>query len=410
MSEAEVKAPVGEPKQEQEVAAASMIAAAPAADANVEKKEVLLQEQPAGGQQKSSAPATANEAAPKIVERTAVAELRSAVPEGKEDNLTYVFQDMTAFDITPFERKTTLGLVTGSGEGEREGSSGGASSFLAKTRDNVQLLVNKLFTVLPQESHETGTVGILRGHFDSPKEAYRLPRQKPVPKKKEMTRWEKFAKERGIEKKKRPKMVWDETVGGWSRRYGYKSVKQNAENAQWCMEVKEGADPTEDPFKKQKAEKKLDQAKQKLREMRNKVEQAGFKLAPVSLEKTGVNEGANSKRGKEGLHEALKRAQPSSGSRGKFDRKAKDESTVKKRGGKKKLISGSSGGGGGNASATETAAVLKTFERVDRDGGLGKKVKASSGGGGGKPARGGGAVRKSGGKGGGRKGGKGRKK
>ncbi len=85
-------------------------------------------------------------------------------------------------------------------------------------------------------------------------------------------------------------MVWDETVGGWSRRYGYKSVKQNAENAEWAIEVKEDGktDPMEDPFKKRKTEKKLNMAKQKLREMRNKVEQAGFKLAPVSLEKTGI--------------------------------------------------------------------------------------------------------------------------
>ena len=66
-------------------------------------------------------------------------------------------------------------------------------------------------------------------------------------------------------------------------------MKWNAENAQMAIEVKEGADPMVDPFKKQKAEKKLGVAKQKLREMRNKVERAGFKLAPVSLEKTGIN-------------------------------------------------------------------------------------------------------------------------
>ncbi len=39
---------------------------------------------------------------PKIVERQQV-ELLSAFPENKEDNLTYNFADMTAFDITPIK-------------------------------------------------------------------------------------------------------------------------------------------------------------------------------------------------------------------------------------------------------------------------------------------------------------------
>ncbi|CAD7953723.1 unnamed protein product [Amoebophrya sp. A25] len=288
-----------------------------------------------------------------------VRNLLPAIPAEKEDNLSYNLSDLTAFDLTPLEE-----FATTSTNGKVAAHLGKKfqTHLLSHTRDNVQLLMNKVFTSLPQESAETGTIGILRGHYDSPKDAFRLPRQKPCPSKKEMTRWEKFAKERNIHKRKKSKLVFDETTGGWSRRYGYKSAKQNAEKAQWCIEVKEGADATEDPFKKQKAEKKLVVAKQKLREMRNKVEQAGFKLAPAQLEKTGDTKvGANSKRGKEGLSEALKRAQVSSGSRGKFDKRKKGEELVKKRGGKKKLV-------GGNDKKTERDAVLKTFDKVTGPG------------------------------------------
>ena len=78
-------------------------------------------------------------------------------------------------------------------------------------------------------------------------------------------------------------MVYDESVGDWVRRHGYKSIKQNEEKQNWVMEAKD-SDPTdENPFAKLKAEKKLDRAKQKFREMRNKVEGAGFKLDSVGL-------------------------------------------------------------------------------------------------------------------------------
>jgi hypothetical protein len=49
-----------------------------------------------------------------------------------------------------------------------------------------------------------------------------LPREKPVPKAPEATRWELFAKEKGIKKRKRERMVFDEEKKEWAPRWGYK--------------------------------------------------------------------------------------------------------------------------------------------------------------------------------------------
>lgn len=49
----------------------------------------------------------------------------------------------------------------------------------------------------------------------------RLPRGKPIPKPKPLTKWEKFAKEKGIVKKKRSKLAFDEATQDWKRIHGY---------------------------------------------------------------------------------------------------------------------------------------------------------------------------------------------
>lgn len=94
-----------------------------------------------------------------------------------------------------------------------------------------------------------------------------FPRHKKIPPPKKMTRWEKFAKEKGIVKKKRTRMIYDEASKEWAPRWGYKSAKFNAEKANVIMpEKKEGVNP----FEEQRLEKKLHVDKQKMREFRNK--------------------------------------------------------------------------------------------------------------------------------------------
>merc|ERR1711972_761848 len=95
------------------------------------------------------------------------------------------------------------------------------------------------------------------------------------------------------------------------------------------LEVKTGEDSFSNPFEKKKAEQKLLAARQKMREVRNRVEAAGgrMKAAVPDLEQGMRSGAASTKRGPEGLKEALKRAQISSASFGKFDRVAKNEPT-----------------------------------------------------------------------------------
>lgn len=72
-------------------------------------------------------------------------------------------------------------------------------------RDNTQLLVNEIWK-LPFERVDDVVITKL------PKPKYILPREKPAPKGKTLTKWESYAKEKGITKRKKDKLVWDELV------------------------------------------------------------------------------------------------------------------------------------------------------------------------------------------------------
>ena len=67
-----------------------------------------------------------------------------------------------------------------------------------------------------------------------------LPREKPLPAEKVATKWEKFAKKKGIKDKKRGegKMVFDEEKGEWVPKWGYKGRNREGE-AEWIVEVDE---------------------------------------------------------------------------------------------------------------------------------------------------------------------------
>merc|ERR1719440_140391 len=91
-----------------------------------------------------------------------------------------------------------------------------------------------------------------------------LPREKPLPEDKPQTRWEKFAKSKGIVKKKRSKMVWDEATQQWAPRYGYgraNNPKDDPKN--WVVDAKPGDDGSVDPFEERSAQRKQKLDKQK---------------------------------------------------------------------------------------------------------------------------------------------------
>jgi len=75
------------------------------------------------------------------------------------------------------------------------------------TRDNVQLLINKIWELPVKRVHETIVAEL-------PKPEYVLPRSRVIPKPKSLTKWEQFAKEKGIQTKKKgkSKLKWDEEL------------------------------------------------------------------------------------------------------------------------------------------------------------------------------------------------------
>jgi hypothetical protein len=92
---------------------------------------------------------------------------------------------------------------------------GNHQQMLEKAANSVQFLVGRFFS-LPSEPVEGGRLVHL------PPAVTVLPREKPAPKPKPLTRWEKFAKEKGIAKKKKDLMVYDEQSKEWKPRFGYK--------------------------------------------------------------------------------------------------------------------------------------------------------------------------------------------
>ena len=82
-----------------------------------------------------------------------------------------------------------------------------------------------------------------------------LPREKPIPKEKPMTKWEKFRIEKGLPPKaKRSRMVYDPLSKDWVPRHGYKSAKFVEEKHNWLMLDKPSHGNT-DPFTRRREEK-----------------------------------------------------------------------------------------------------------------------------------------------------------
>lgn len=111
-------------------------------------------------------------------------------------------------------------------KGERE------EYLMQLARDNMQLLANALFSLPVRRTDDGPTVTL-------PSPLLKLPREKSLPKPKEPTRWEQFAKAKGIQKRKRGAMKWDDDQSEWVARHGGRSKKnrQGAIPEDWVEEV-----------------------------------------------------------------------------------------------------------------------------------------------------------------------------
>jgi len=180
--------------------------------------------------------------------------------------------------VRPLDQENDLGNLLGSEVNEFQLSEESIEDELkARARDNCQLLLNELWT-LPTERNQEAIVAIL------PPPTSLLPREKPVPVPKPPTKWEQYAKEKGIVKKKKSRLVWDDAVREWIPRFGYKKAVAETEK-NWIMEYKEGEN--QDPREKMIEEKREKVAKNELQRLRNiargkKTKVPGVGLAPMN--------------------------------------------------------------------------------------------------------------------------------
>lgn len=188
-------------------------------------------------------------------------------------------------------------------------------------RDNTQLLINEVWKQ-PTERVEEAIVAKL------PEPTTPLPREKPPPKPRPPTKWEQFAKLKGIQKKKKTNLVWDETAKEWRRRWGYKRAKDDTKD--WLIEVPETADPNEDQFAKRVKAKKERVAKNELNRLRNIARAQKVKIPGVGLT-------PKAQQSKDELARAVDVAKFSTASAGRFQERLPKEKPARNTGKKRKF-------------------------------------------------------------------------
>eukprot|EP00892_Ulva_mutabilis_P011642 jgi/Ulvmu1/8850/UM049_0032.1 len=242
-----------------------------------------------------------------------------------------------------------------------------------------QSLFNKLFA-LPT----TAIPGGLLARLPHPTEP--LPRAKPVPKPKPLTKWEQFAKEKGIVKKKKSKLEFDEVSQEWKRRHGYN--KANDPLAAPIIDAEDGDQGGEDPFTRMEREKRERVESKSSRKAGNAGGGADAGAVPATVKLTTKLDAASARgqlaKGralKPQLQQASYLAGVSTASMGKFDKRLKGERASERRlpGMRKKLLP-VAGGGEGESVAKVLGSVVRGSEgdlvNVDRAIGNLKAAKA----------------------------------
>jgi regulator of ribosome biosynthesis len=240
----------------------------------------------------------------------------------KPDNLSYDLGNLCGFDNSPLDSTRFAS---------------DRNSYVTELgRENVQLLLNRIFS-LPSEPiiGEPGRLVRL------PPPSTPLPRAKPLPKPKEPTKWEKFAAAKGITKQKKGRMEWDENKEVYAPRWGFN--RANNDSDQVIIEHKEGDDPNTDPWTRMRQEKKARIEKNEKQHNRNLSAASGNRLPgtidlasafPSKEKKTHSDKKRakmEEKPAKKDHHVelALKVAQRSTASMGKFDSVRRGEKAVK---------------------------------------------------------------------------------
>lgn len=241
-----------------------------------------------------------------------------------------------------------------------------AKECIGKGTELVQAIANALFA-LPATQDPDGPLVHL------PQPSTKLPREKHFPKPKPPTKWETFAKMKGIQNHKKDKRVYDEQTGTWKRRHGYDRVDDDKDIP--IIEAKMTDEPGEDPFSKRKEEKKKRVDKQEKNRLQNLKQAAKVdalpshvQLAATALPITGTQREAPKKASKQELENVAGMAATSTASGGKFDKKLPGEKPAKHTGKYRKFLPVVEGKGMGSQEKQQTDKILsKLMARASSD-------------------------------------------
>ena len=172
-------------------------------------------------------------------------------------------------------------------------------------RDGAQALLSTLFS-LPTTSSADGPLAQL------PPSTTELPRAKPLPKPKPPTKWELFARAKGIQKKRVVRKVWDEEKQDWVNRWG-RDGKNKQEETQWLTEVPANAEVDFDPSKAARDARKARVAKNDRQRLQNVARAQGTPKEEKKAE----------------IEKTLATTRISTASMGRFDKKLEGEKKMK---------------------------------------------------------------------------------
>jgi len=189
-------------------------------------------------------------------------------------------------------------------------------------RDNCQLLFNKLYQLKTETKEDVVSVVL-------PPPQIRIPREKHAPKPKPLSKWEQYAKTKGIATTNKTKKTWDTELKRWVPRYGAKKAQAEREK-NWVMEVPSNIDPNTDMFAQANEKKRERVAKNELQRLRNvkrhlKVPTVG--VTPKDMTKSSTDE----------LTAAAALARRSTASLGKFSQKLARDAPTKVKGLRRKF-------------------------------------------------------------------------
>ena len=210
-----------------------------------------------------------------------------------------------------------------------------------RARDILQRLEAELFS-LPSENDAHGRFAQL------PEPSTVFPRLRALPPSETpLTKWEQFAKEKGIKKRKRSKEVFDEQSEEWKRRYGYQRAKDANEVIIAPAKMTDPVGKTEDPFTieaREKRERVVKNREKQDKNLMNAVAAKGASALPPTLRlavsgKKDTLAVGSGKLGKRDMKDVASRVAHSTASVGKFNAPVPGDDKVKIRGKRRQFSS-----------------------------------------------------------------------